>query len=127
MSYEPFATQDQQDDHNNFQASAFQGCSQLDADEAAMDDHRDELESNVEGFAESRGLKYRPSDEGLQKLYFAWLKATQPHHEDLDEIGERKLTDAEAQEMAGEAEMEAKEWREAVASYEQAGTYMGRG
>ena len=127
MSNEPFATQDQQDDHNDFQPSAFQGCSRLDADEAAMNDYRDALESNVEGFEESRGLKYRPTDEGLQKLYFAWLKATQPHHEDLDEIGERKLTEAEAQEMAGEAEMEAKEWRVGVQRYEEAGAYMGRG
>jgi len=118
MSYEPFATQDQQDDYNNFQPSAFQGCSQLDADEAAMDDYRDALESNVEGFAELRGLKYRPCDEGLQKLYFAWLKATQPHHEDLDEIGERKMTEAEAQEMAQEEEMEREQWHQAIGACE---------
>ena len=119
---------DQQDDNNNYfgpQVShAWDG--QVN-DEAEARCGVDAVESNVEGFAELRGLKYTRHHDGLHRLYFAWLKATQPHHEDLDIIGERKLTEAEAQEMAAEEEIEARQWAESVAAYEGAGTYMGRG
>ena len=119
---------DQQDDNNNYfgpQVShAWDG--QVN-DEAEAMCGVDAFESNVEGFAELRGLKYTRHHAGLHRLYFAWLKATQPPHEDLDIIGERKLTEAEAQEMAAEEEIEARQWAESVAAYEGAGTYMGRG
>ena len=119
---------DQQDDNNNYfgpqVSNAWDG--QVN-DEAEAMCGVDAFESNVEAFAELRGLKYTRHHDGLHRLYFAWLKATQPHHEDLDIIGERKLTEAEAQEMAAEEEIEARQWAESVAAYEGAGTYMGRG
>ena len=120
MSYNPFLSPDQQDDprHSDNYQVIDPYWEELAKSESAMDDYRDALESNVEGFAELRGLKYRPCDEGLQKLYFAWLKATQPHHEDLDEIGERKMTEAEAQEMAQEEEMEREQWHQAIGACE---------
>ena len=74
--------------------------------------------------ADFRGLK---NSGDIHKLYYAWLKATNPYHEDLDDIGERKITEAEAREMAAEDDMERQQWREAVQCYEEAGTYMGRG
>jgi len=79
MSYNPFVSQDQQDDDSNyFQPSAFQGCSDLDEQEYEMYREEEALEAAIEEFAELRGLKYQAHCEGLQKLYFAWLKATQP-------------------------------------------------
>lgn len=120
---------DQQDDNNNYFGPQVPHAwdTGISDDQFYGDGNEEAFESNVEGFAELRGLKYTRHDDGLHRLYFAWLKATQPHHEDLDIIGERKLTEAEAQEMAAEAEIESQQWAESVAAYEGAGTYMGRG
>ena len=95
-----------------------------DEQEAEMSSQEMAYHQRIEDFADFRGLK---NGGNIHKLYYAWLKATNPYHEDLDDIGERKLTAEESAEMAGEAEMEARQWREAVQRYEEAGTYMGRG
>ena len=67
----------------------------------------------IEDFADFRGLK---NGGNIHKLYYAWLKATNPYHEDLDDIGERKCTEAEAREMAGEEEMERENYHRALAA-----------
>ena len=115
-----------QDDNRNYSGPPIPHAwdTGISDEQEAMSAQEMDYHQRVEDFADFRGLK---NSGDIHKLYYAWLKATNPHHEDLDDIGERKLTEAEAREMAGEAEMEAKQWAEAVAAYEGAGTYMGRG
>lgn len=127
MSYNPFVSQDEQDDNSHYfgpQVPHAWDTGICAEQEAEISSEEADYYQRIEDFADFRGLK---NGGDIHKLYYAWLKATNPHHEDLDHIGERKLTEAEAQEAAGEAEMEAKQWQEGVQRYEEAGTYMGRG
>lgn len=118
MSYNPYISQNEQDNSNHYSGPQVPHAwdTGISDEQYEADSNEASFESNVEGFAELRGLKYQRGQEGLRNLYFAWLKATQPHHEDLDIIGERKLTEAEAQEMAAEEEMERENYHRALAA-----------
>jgi len=95
INHNPFASQSEQDNNDFYsgpQVSHSWG-GQVDEDaeweiyEQAHACQVEDFESNVKAFAATRGIKYAPNHDGIKRLYFAWLKAFDPNHGDLDFIG----------------------------------------